>query len=209
MNAGPVRNQPRPVLADMRPSPANTVGGMTDVQRFEAFVLSHQDMVFATAVRLLGRAAEAEDISQTAFLKAWERFDALRDNPAAGGWLKTVTTNLCLNHLSRYRSRWRFFSELARAGDAGGETQEFGAGIASPESPADDVERADERARLARALLALPAHQRVPIVLFHFDQWSYEQIATRLRVSVGKIKTDIHRGRLALKAVLGSLDGSR
>ena len=181
---------------------------MTDVQRFEAFVLAHQDMVFATAVRLLGRAAEAEDIAQTAFLKAWEQFGALRDNPAAGGWLKTVTTNLCLNHLSRYRSRWSFFSELARPDGAGGDTNDFEAGIASPESPADAFERADERARLARALQALPAHQRVPIVLFHFDHWTYEEIATRLGVSVGKVKTDIHRGRLALKAVLGSLDGT-
>src|SRR5688572_31925042 len=86
---------------------------MTDAEQFEAFVRSHQDMVFATAIRLLGRAAEAEDVAQTVFLKAFERFDQLAASPSAAGWLKTVARNACLNHLSRYRSRWRFFSELA------------------------------------------------------------------------------------------------
>jgi RNA polymerase sigma-70 factor (ECF subfamily) len=48
----------------------------------------------------------------------------------------------------------------------------------------------------------LPAHQRVPIVLFHFDDLSYQEIAERLGVSVGKVKTDIHRGREALRTAL-------
>jgi RNA polymerase sigma-70 factor (ECF subfamily) len=55
---------------------------------------------------------------------------------------------------------------------------------------------------LESALRALPDHQRVPLVLFHFEERSYQDIATLLGVSVGKIKTDIHRGRLALKRVL-------
>jgi RNA polymerase sigma-70 factor, ECF subfamily len=161
-------------------------------------------MVFATAVRLLGREADAEDIAQTTFLKAWERFDELHDNPAAAGWLKTVATNLALNHLSRYRSRWRLFSELAREGaddQAGNDQQGFE--LPAADDRADDaLMDADELAELERALRGLPPQQRVPIVLFHFDQQSYEQIAARLGVSVGKIKTDIHRGRLALRAVL-------
>ena len=47
---------------------------MTDADRFEAFVRSYQEMVYATAVRLLGNPAEAEDVSQTVFLKAFQRF---------------------------------------------------------------------------------------------------------------------------------------
>ena len=84
---------------------------MTDADRFEAFVHEFEDMVFATAVRLLGNPAEAEDVAQTAFMKAFERFGQLDGNPAAPGWLKTVVTNLCLNHLQRYRARWQFFSD--------------------------------------------------------------------------------------------------
>jgi RNA polymerase sigma-70 factor (ECF subfamily) len=175
---------------------------MTDVQRFEAFVLAYQDMVFATAVRLVGREADAEDIAQTTFLKAWERFHDLDGNPAAGGWLKTVATNLALSHLTRYRSRWRLFSELSGGADVDRDDREFESTLAAADVTDEGLDRAEALAELERALRSLPPHQRVPLVLFHFDRRSYDEIAERLRVSVGKIKTDIHRGRLALRALL-------
>lgn len=171
---------------------------MTDVERFEAFVRAHQDMVFATAVRLLGNAAEAEDVAQSVFLKAFEQFDTIGASPAAGGWLRTVARNTALNHLSRYRSRWRLFSELAAPGDG----DPFEASIPEPASAARDLERRDDRERLEQALWRLPAHQRVPLVLFHFEDASYEEIARLLRVSLAKVKTDIHRGRDALRRLL-------
>jgi len=68
-------------------------------------------LVYATALRLLGNPAEAEDVAQTVFLKAFERFGELDGNPSAPGWLKTVATNECLNHLARYRKRLSFFAE--------------------------------------------------------------------------------------------------
>jgi|SRR5687767_1497789 len=168
---------------------------MTDAEQFEAFVRAHQDMVFATAIRLLGSAAEAEDVAQTVFLKAFERFDTIATSPSAAGWLKTVTRNACLNHLSRYRSRWQLFSELAPADDSGA----LEARLASDASPARDLELADERERLEDALRTLPDHQRVPLVLFHFEEASYEEIASALGISLAKVKTDIHRGREALR----------
>jgi RNA polymerase sigma-70 factor (ECF subfamily) len=140
------------------------------------------------------------------FLKAYERFDTIGTSPTAGGWLKTVTTHLCINHVSRYRSRWRLFSELSREGD-GQESEGFEAGLVADVSPAADLERADEQARLEAALRGLPSHQRVPIVLFHFEQQSYQEIAGLLGVSVGKVKTDIHRGREALRRFLGTANG--
>src|ERR1035438_1845072 len=85
---------------------------MTDAQQFEAFMRNYQNMVFSTAMRLLTNQSEAEDVTQEVFLRAYERFGELQGSPTVGGWLKTVATNLCLNHLSRYRSRWTFFSEL-------------------------------------------------------------------------------------------------
>src|SRR5688572_7499488 len=165
---------------------------MTDVRAFEAFLLEYQDMVYATAVRLLGNAMEAEDVAQTVFLKAFERFDQIGSSPSAPGWLKTVTTNECLNHLSRYRNRWRFFSELGPIA-----ALRAAAGQPPDPDPFQDLESA-----LDLALKRLPPHQRVPIVLFHFDDLSYQEIAQRLGVSVGKVKTDIHRGREALRAAL-------
>ena len=157
-------------------------------------------MVFATAVRLLGIAADAEDAAQTVFLKAFERFEELDANPAAPGWLKTATRNVCLNHLSRYRARWRFFSEI-EADDAAGTT--FADRLASSALPAPDaLDRANAADALEQAVRALPDHQRVPLVLFHFEDASYQEIADTLNVSLGKVKTDIHRGREALKRLL-------
>ena len=177
---------------------------MSDVERFEAFVRAYQDMVFATAVRLLGNPAEAEDVAQTVFLKAFEQFDTLDANPAAGGWLRTVARNACLNHLARYRSRWRFFSELARPEE---DDSGFEESLEAGDSPARDLERADDRERMEQALQHLPAHQRVPLVLYHFEEASYEEIARTLRISLAKVKTDIHRGRVALRKQLEVSEG--
>lgn len=175
---------------------------MTDATQFETFLINYQDMVFSTAMRLLANQAEAEDVTQEVFLKAYERFDDLSQSKTAGGWLKTVTTNMCLNHLSRYRSRWSFFSEL-RSADHGesdapevdfADTKDFG------ESLAD----ADRHAVVETALRDLPPAQRVPLVLFHLEGLSYEDIAAKLRVSLGKVKTDIFRGREALRQKLAT-----
>src|SRR5687768_2336274 len=181
---------------------------MTDADAFEVFVRTYQDMVFATAVRLLGEPAEAEDVTQQVFLKAFQRFDEIGTSPAAAGWLKTVAKNACLNHLSRYRSRWRFFSELTRDDDSGAESA-YDVSAPAGASPALQMERTDERLRLELALRALPVHQRVPLVLFHFEGVSYDEIASTLGVSLAKVKTDIHRGREALRQVLDATHGSR
>src|SRR4029450_12527836 len=149
---------------------------MTDADPFEAFVRRYQDMVFATAVRLLGSRAEAEDVAQTVFLRAFQRFEQIGASPAAAGWLKTVTRNACLNHLSRYRARWRLFSEFGRQ-DAEDAESGYEAGLMCGDSPARDVERADLRQHLEEALRRLPDHQRIPIVLFHFEDMSYQDIA--------------------------------
>jgi RNA polymerase sigma-70 factor (ECF subfamily) len=76
----------------------------------------------------------------------------------------------------------------------------------SDSSPAQALETADERDRLEQALRGLPAHQRVPLVLFHLEEMSYQEIAAALGVSLAKIKTDIHRGREALRRQLTSHD---
>jgi RNA polymerase sigma-70 factor, ECF subfamily len=176
---------------------------MTDIARFEALVAEYQDMVFAVAVRLLGNPDEAEDVSQTVFLKAFEHFDKIADSPALAGWLKTVATNASLNHLARYRSRWRLFSELTADGDdAGAAESRIDALLAASASTEDRTASAERQERLERALRSLPDHQRVPLVLFHFEDRSYQEIADLTGVSLSKVKTDIHRGREALRKVV-------
>lgn len=158
----------------------------------------YQNMVFSTAMRLLAKQAEAEDVTQEVFLKAYGHFDQLRDNPTAGGWLKTVATNLSLNHLSRYRSRWSFFSELLGANNEETEEPEFPAN----ENVEDELIQSDRRALVEQALRELPTAQRVSLVLYHLEELKYEEIAAKLGVSLGKVKTDIFRGREALRRKL-------
>jgi RNA polymerase sigma-70 factor (ECF subfamily) len=173
--------------------------GMKPPDDFRTFMRNYQNMVFSTSMRLLADAGAAEDISQEVFLKAHARWDELQTSPTAGGWLRTVATNLSLNHLRRYRSRWRFFSEMRSAtDDSDGPEVQFPAEDQLFEALGQD----ERRTRLQAELERLPSHQRVPLVLHHFEELPYEEIARRLGVSVPKIKTDLHRGRAALAKAL-------
>jgi len=169
---------------------------MADAQQFEAFMQRYQNMVFSTALRLVANNAEAEDIAQEVFLKAYERFHEVGNSPTAGGWLKRVATNLSLNHLSRYRSRWSYFSEMF-AGRNEGDDLPFD--IAAPDSVEEQLADLDRHRLLEQALQKLPPAQRVPLVLYHLEGLRYEEIAARLHVSLGKVKTDIFRAREALR----------
>ena len=166
---------------------------------FASFMRAYQDMVFSTAARITGRDGPAEDIAQQVFLKAYENFAQLQTSPAAGGWLKTVARNLALNHATRYRRRWRFFSEM-RADDDDDADME----IPQPESDAADLDDDTRRAIVSEALQKLPDHRRLPLVLYHFEEMSYEEIAQQLGVSLSKVKIDILRARGALAKILAA-----
>jgi RNA polymerase sigma-70 factor (ECF subfamily) len=182
--------------------PVDDDPGMSDGARFEAFVREYQDMVFGTAVRLVGNPAEAEDVAQSVFLRAFEHFGEIGDSRRAPGWLKTVTRNLCLNHLTRYRRRFLLFSEADPPGPGRDDEGDDYAGRLAAPAAANPASGEDESDRLAVALAALPDRQRVPLVLFHFEDMSYQDIASALGVSLAKVKTDIHRGREALRKEL-------
>jgi len=175
---------------------------MTDAQQFEVFMRNYQNMVFSTAMRLLANPSEAEDVTQEVFLRAYERFGQLSGSPTAGGWLKTVATNLSLNHLSRYRSRWSFFSELFAFGNADDDRGEREVEFADETDPGKELEARDRRELVEQSLQKLPAAQRVPLVLYHLEGLRYEEIAEKLGISLAKVKTDIFRGREALRRKL-------
>jgi RNA polymerase sigma-70 factor, ECF subfamily len=168
------------------------------VDDFTTFMRRYQDMVYATAARLTGNDSQAEDIAQEVFLKAYENFGQIGTSPTAGGWLKTVATNLSLNHISRYKKRWRLFSDLRRADEEDDTPVEF----AAPDTFFSDVDAADRKEMVERALAELPEHQRVPLVLYHFEELPYDEIAKKLRISLAKVKTDILRARAALARIL-------
>jgi RNA polymerase sigma-70 factor (ECF subfamily) len=159
---------------------------MAEEEEFEMFIRSYQNMVFSVSARIVGNLTDAEDITQEVFIKAYARFKELRNSNTVGGWLKTVATNLSINHLNRYRGRWRFFSEQTE-----------------PVEIAVEPERENDRKEaLELAIRKLPDAQRVPLVLFHFQEMSYEEIAEKLQVSLAKVKSDIHRGREMLKKLV-------
>jgi RNA polymerase sigma-70 factor, ECF subfamily len=168
---------------------------------FAGFMRAYQDMVFSTAARITGNDAQGQDIAQDVFLKAYEDFDRLRDSPAAGGWLKTVARNLALNHVTRYRRRWRFFSELP---GPSGDEDEGELPFALPGDASSGIDAALRHTIVEEALNKLPDAQRLPIVLYHFEEMPYEEIARRLSVSLAKVKVDIHRGRVALARQLAA-----
>ncbi len=189
------------VEANVPPPVHTTEAGVRPATDFTTFMRNYQDMVFSTAARITGNDAQAEDISQEVFLKAYENYDHLSTSPTAGGWLKTVATNLSLNHLSRYRNRWRFFSEFKRD-DAGSESDAPEVDFAAPDTFFSGVDATDRRQLVDQALNQLPEHQRVPLVLYHFEDLPYEDIAKKLGVSLAKVKTDILRARAALARIL-------
>jgi RNA polymerase sigma-70 factor (ECF subfamily) len=177
------------------------------------FMRDYQDMVFATARRLTASDATAQDITQDVFLKAWEHFASLRERVGAGGWLKTVTLRLSLNHLGRYRRRWKFFSELlpatgssADATDQDTSDAQVEFAVGALDSVFNTLAEAERDQRVRVALTRLPDAQRVPLVLFHYEDLSYQQIAEDLEISVAKVKTDILRGRVALAKLLQEIE---
>lgn len=178
----------------------NPTPGLGPPEDFTAFMRRYQDMVFTTSARLVRNDAQAEDIAQEVFIKAHEHFDMLSKSPSAGGWLKTVATNLSLNHLQRYRSRWRFFSEMAPEAAGGEEAPQVE--FAAPETFFDEMNAQERRALVDEALGRLPDHQRIPLVLYHYEDVPYDEIARRLGVSLAKVKTDILRARAALAKIL-------
>jgi len=169
---------------------------------------AYQDMVFSTAARLAGNDTQAEDIAQEVFIRAYEHFSDLRGSVTAGGWLKTVTTNLSLNYLSRYRKRWRLFSEMRSNSQ---DSEDDGAELdwEVPDTVLADLSAEQRSAIVDAALRQLPDHQRLPLVLYHFEELSYQEIADKLGVSLTKIKTDIRRARAALLPLLQNVGGAR
>jgi RNA polymerase sigma-70 factor (ECF subfamily) len=168
---------------------------------FTSFMRAYKDMVFSTATRLLGNDAQAEDISQEVFVRAYAHFEELRGSATSGGWLKTVTTNLAINHLQRYRRRWRLFSQMEPAqnddGDGGMELE-----FPVPDSIPAELDTEQQRALIEDAVRELTSDQRTALVLYHFEDFSYQEIAARLGASLAKVKTDIRRARVALRPLL-------
>jgi RNA polymerase sigma-70 factor (ECF subfamily) len=166
---------------------------------FERLVLAYQDRLYSFGLHLCGRPADAEEIAQDAFVRAYralgrypaERIRALRVRP----WLLQIALNV---HRNRVRRKGLDLVALDPAPD--GAVDDPPAAVS--EQPEEMAERAEERALLRGLLLRLPERQRVAVVLRHVEGLGYEEIAVLLGQPVGTVKANVHRGVRALRAAL-------
>lgn len=169
---------------------------------FEALVRAHADRCHAIALRLLGRPADAEEVAQDVFLRAYRalagyppaRIRELRLRP----WLAAITVNLARNRRRRLDERTPPLSLTVITGDGAETTHLAPAGPASSPEAAS-VARA-ERERWAALLAALPERYRVPLVLRHVDDLSYAEMSEALGRTEGTLKSQVHRGLVLLRA---------
>lgn len=167
-----------------------------DVAHLEALVARYGAHVYAIAYRLAGNDADARDLAQEAFLRAWRALGTVRPGAALEGWFYRIVRNLYID-LVRRRPRQRVESL-----DAPLDTGEGSVARERPDPTADVegavVARTVDR-RVQAALLALPPELRAVVVLADVEGYGYEEIAAMLDVPLGTVKSRLHRARRALR----------
>jgi RNA polymerase sigma-70 factor (sigma-E family) len=186
-------------LADGRPDPGSHGYELRAVQRWavtkerpmatEERAVGFDDFYSATARRvvrhayaLTGNIADAQDVAQEAYARAWQRWESVGGCDSPEAWVRRVATNLALSRFRRDRTaRAAAHQLIARA--------------VAPEISPDTV-------ALVAALRTLPERQRVVLVLHYLADLPVGQIATELRCPVGSVKAWLSRGREALAAAM-------
>jgi RNA polymerase sigma-70 factor (ECF subfamily) len=160
---------------------------------FETLVRRYQGWVFTLALRMVGDRAEAEDLAQDVFLKAYRGLRGFKGASRFSTWLYAIASHHCLNHLK------------AR-GRRGGLRDDPPALV---DRLPDGAPRADallERADLVRIVQAEMAHlteeHRMVLILRDIQGLSYEEIARTLGVELGTVRSRLHRARMEMKARL-------
>ncbi|UCD74029.1 MAG: sigma-70 family RNA polymerase sigma factor [Phycisphaerales bacterium] len=169
--------------------------GKGDRAAFGELVQRHHRAVVHYVHRFLGIGdrATAEDIAQDVFLAAWKGAPAFTPRAAAFTWLLRIAINICLNY-SRSRRRKPTVPLIGEPAAAGRSSQ-----TSDPDTAALEEER---KARLEAAVASLPPSQRSAILLRHFHDLSYSEIAAVLQTSVPAVESLLFRGRQRLKKVL-------
>lgn len=170
--------------------------------RFEQLALPHLGYLYKLAVRLTGKAQDAEDVVQDTYIKALPAFSALREPERIRPWLSQILSRLVID---RYRAQPREFAVGALA-----ELDRFSlydlVGDEDPLPYSDNLHR-DFLAQfpdddIRRALLALPEVYRVPLVLLYVEDLSYRELAEMLGCPVGTIMSRLHRARKFMECEL-------
>lgn len=162
-----------------------------DRRAFEELVRTQQHRVYGLALRMLGDAAEAQDVAQEAFLRAHRGLAEFRGDARLSTWLYAIVSRLCLNRLTGGERRLTRDGEktLSRIADA-------------RPGPDQAVEQGELEEALHRAIGELPEERRIVVVLRDVEGLAYEEIAEVLDLPVGTVRSRLHRARLDLKEKL-------
>lgn len=156
-----------------------------ETSAFEALVTRYQKVLFTVALRMLGDADEATDATQNAFVKAYQRLDAYDPTFRFFSWIYRILTNECLNAIRDRRP-----------------TEPVTPDLAVTTTPVDALEADERREAIQAALLALPVDYREVIVLRHFAELSYEDIASTLGIPAKTVKSRLYSARQQLGVLL-------
>ncbi|MEW2531099.1 sigma-70 family RNA polymerase sigma factor [Streptomyces sp. NPDC047071] len=168
--------------------------------RFERDALAHRARLYAYALRLTRNRADAEDLVQETYTRAYRGFHQFRPGTSLGAWLSRILTNAFLTSYRRQKSRPHFapvpdIEDWQQAGAA----SHTSAGLASVE--AQVVDRIPDAA-ISQAMRSLPAALRIVVYLADVEGLRYEEIATAVGIPSGTVNSRLHRGRRRLRALL-------
>lgn len=165
-----------------------------DVKAFAVLVERYKDRAYMIALGIVGVPEEAMDVSQDAFVSAWRSARTFKDERDFYPWFYAILRNKCFNSLRRTRTRRE--SSLDAARDAG-----FDVADRSPD-PAAAAERSELRVVVMRELHRLnPAHREI-IMLRHFEELTYKEIAAVLGCPIGTVMSRLSAARRALRVRL-------
>ena len=168
-----------------------------DQAAWETVVRQNWRKVFNVAYKFVGKHDEAEDLTQDIFLKIFKALASFDRRANFQTWIISISRNLCIDH---YRSVRKERQTIAREVDAG-DLQP----VSSDRGPYAAAEHQDLRVLLRQALQVLPATLRTAVVLRDLQELSYQEIAERLELPEGTVKSRINRGRLELARQLKRL----
>jgi RNA polymerase sigma-70 factor, ECF subfamily len=170
-----------------------------DQLAWDAIVQRYRRKVFNVAYKFVGKQEEAEDLTQDIFLKVFKSLGTFDRRANFQTWLISVSRNLCIDH---YRS----VRQERQAIDHGVDPNALSA--ASPEpGPVAALEQQDRVALLREALNALSAPLRAAVLMRDIQELSYHEIAERLRLPEGTVKSRINRGRTELARQIRKMRG--
>jgi len=166
-----------------------------DRNAYGDLVTRYQGHVYGLAYSLVGNWANARDIAQETFIRAYMNLDQLREPAKFAAWLRRVTFSVAMNWLKAFRPA--LFQQLDGKVDLDHlEIPDFQPG------PAELAEKRDLADAVLRAVAELPPKYRVALTMFHLDGLSYQKVADFLDIPLGTVKSIIHRAREKLRALL-------